>query len=126
MGFAFVRPTEQDADPALVFVPERVEPIGPATVAGDHLLEVEADVCGGQLYLRWTYRTALHDEATVRRLLDEQLAELDGLLRQGAGSTAERSTRPAPVTPVAPAAGAAAADGIEAVLAELTGESYRS
>ncbi|MEV7022277.1 amino acid adenylation domain-containing protein, partial [Kitasatospora sp. NPDC093558] len=117
VGFAFTRPAEQDADPALVFVPERVVPTGPAGAAGDHLLEVEADVCGGQLFLRWTYRTALHDEATVRRLLDEQVTELEGLLRQGTGSTATGSKSAGPTSAGSKSTGPDAADEIEAVLA---------
>ncbi|MER6722457.1 amino acid adenylation domain-containing protein, partial [Streptomyces halstedii] len=45
-----------------------------------HLLDVEAIVSGDRVHLRWTHRTGVHDQGTVRRLADEHLAELSALL----------------------------------------------
>ncbi|MER5467618.1 amino acid adenylation domain-containing protein [Streptomyces sp. NPDC002685] len=45
----------------------------------DHLLDVAAVFDEGQLYLRWTYGSRLYDAATVQRLADEHLVELNAL-----------------------------------------------
>ncbi|MFF9365628.1 amino acid adenylation domain-containing protein, partial [Streptomyces griseoluteus] len=64
-----------------------------------HLLDVEAIVSDGRVHLRWTHRTGVHDPATVRRLAEEHLAELTGLLGD------------------APVAGPPAAPGVPEVMA---------
>jgi amino acid adenylation domain-containing protein/non-ribosomal peptide synthase protein (TIGR01720 family) len=53
-----------------------LEPSRPRT----HLLEVNAGVHEGRLYLHWSYSGALHDEATIRALADRHLAQLATLL----------------------------------------------
>ncbi|WP_345017456.1 amino acid adenylation domain-containing protein, partial [Streptomyces shaanxiensis] len=58
------------------------------------LLDVDARVHGDRLYLRWTHRTAVHEESTVRKLAEEQAAELGTLLRDGARRP-RRSAAPA-------------------------------
>jgi amino acid adenylation domain-containing protein/non-ribosomal peptide synthase protein (TIGR01720 family) len=45
---------------------EARSPAGPRT----HLLNADAVVLGGKLYVTWTYPTGLYDEATVQRLAD--------------------------------------------------------
>ncbi|MFF2045926.1 serine hydrolase, partial [Kitasatospora sp. NPDC058170] len=89
VGFAFAPPTELGTDETLAFVPERIAPVPDG--ARPHLLDVEADVYGGRLYLRWTHSTAVHDRRTVERLVADQLEELASLLRQEPGSSSTGS-----------------------------------
>ncbi|WP_327073988.1 amino acid adenylation domain-containing protein [Kitasatospora purpeofusca] len=60
-----------------------------------HLLHVDTHVQDDHLYLRWTYRPAVHTAATVHRLADEQLAELSTHLRTTTAPTAP-TARPTP------------------------------
>ncbi|WP_405974467.1 amino acid adenylation domain-containing protein [Streptomyces sp. NBC_00988] len=64
----------------LALAPQFVEPVRPARARRPRLLDVDARVHDGQLYLRWTYSTAVHDASTVCGLADRQLAELSALL----------------------------------------------
>jgi amino acid adenylation domain-containing protein/non-ribosomal peptide synthase protein (TIGR01720 family) len=52
------------------------------------LLDVTGVVAGGALELGWTYSTEVHDEATVRRLADEVIAALRGIIEHCARSEA--------------------------------------
>ncbi|MFD3471847.1 serine hydrolase, partial [Streptomyces sp. NPDC058682] len=131
--FAFTPPQavpsgSPDGDAPLIYVPEHVVPLEradePAAVRG-RLLDVDAHVYGGRLFVRWTHRTAVHDRSTVQRLADEQLAELGVLLSEGAATGSTRSTRSTPsaradgpAQAVRSASSAAAVfDGVEDVMA---------
>jgi amino acid adenylation domain-containing protein/non-ribosomal peptide synthase protein (TIGR01720 family) len=73
-----------DAGPRQRFTlpPERLggalEPGRPRT----HLVEVNAGVHDGRLYLHWSFSGALHDEATIRGLAQRHLAQLSTLLAE--------------------------------------------
>ncbi|WP_328537485.1 non-ribosomal peptide synthetase [Streptomyces sp. NBC_00344] len=97
------------------------------------LLDVEAIVSGGQLYVRWTHRGDVHDPVTVRRLADEHLAELTELVGDGdddggaGGGTGGGSDGPgggsgggrgAPGGSNTPAVRQPAASGVSEVMAE--------
>ncbi|MDY7094186.1 MAG: non-ribosomal peptide synthase/polyketide synthase [Acidobacteriota bacterium] len=45
-----------------------------------HLLEINAAIHDGELDVAWTYSTAVHDEATVRRLADSLVERLAALV----------------------------------------------
>lgn len=66
----------------------------PPDASPSHLLHVDARVQDDRLYLRWTYRPAVHTAATVHRLADEQLAELSAHLRTTTAPTARPNPRP--------------------------------
>ncbi|WP_280719713.1 non-ribosomal peptide synthetase, partial [Kitasatospora sp. MAP5-34] len=87
VGFGFTAPattatevTEAATGVPLAFVPQLIEPVHPAQARRPRLLDVDARVHDGQLYLRWTHSQAVHDGETVRGLAERQLAELSALL----------------------------------------------
>ncbi|MGW4895813.1 serine hydrolase, partial [Kitasatospora sp. NPDC004240] len=71
-----------DAAPPLVFLPGRIELRAAPDAPSTHLLDIAAEVYDGRLYLHWTYNTAVHEPATVRRLAAEQLRFVEELLDQ--------------------------------------------
>uniref|UniRef100_UPI0004BE4696 serine hydrolase domain-containing protein n=1 Tax=Streptomyces sp. NRRL B-3229 TaxID=1463836 RepID=UPI0004BE4696 len=96
----------------LVFIPRHIVPASATDAPRTHLLELDARVQDGRLYLRWTYGESVHDRATVQRLADRQLDELTALVEeleaapeQQAASLGRHPARPALVLPrpVAPA-----------------------
>ncbi|MFC5665020.1 serine hydrolase, partial [Kitasatospora misakiensis] len=74
----------------LVLLPEH---LAPEAAAPTHLLHLDTHLQDGRLYLRWTYRPAVHTAATVHRLADEQLAELSDHLRTAAPRQSADPTR---------------------------------
>ncbi|MGN9759246.1 amino acid adenylation domain-containing protein, partial [Streptomyces sp. SD31] len=76
-------PATQTRDTERPFVPEHAV-VQDSQLPAGLLLDVDARVHGDRLYLRWTHRTAVHEESTVRKLAEEQVAELGALLRDGA------------------------------------------
>ncbi|MEV0187424.1 amino acid adenylation domain-containing protein [Kitasatospora purpeofusca] len=84
----------------LVLAPGHLAP----DASPSHLLHVDAHVEDDRLYLRWTYRPAVHTAATVHRLADEQLAELSNHLRTRTTTTGPTS-RPTATTPSDPVPG---------------------
>ncbi|WP_429195109.1 amino acid adenylation domain-containing protein [Kitasatospora sp. MAP12-15] len=112
VGFTFTEPAPQAIEPAdstesaelpLVFVPQLIEPVRPAQAQRPRLLDVDARVHDGQLYVRWTHSASVHDAQTVRRLADEQLAELAALLEN-----APRAPKAQPVASIKPSRTASA------------------
>ncbi|MDY0816159.1 serine hydrolase domain-containing protein, partial [Kitasatospora purpeofusca] len=83
----------------LVLAPGHLAP----ETSRSHLLHVDAHVQDDRLYLRWTYRPAVHTAATVHRLADEQLAELSAHLHTTTTTAHPLSlSRPAAATPTDP------------------------
>ncbi|WP_405005711.1 amino acid adenylation domain-containing protein [Kitasatospora purpeofusca] len=74
----------------------------PPDASPAHLLHIDAHVQDDRLYLRWTYRPAVHTAATVHRLADEQLAELSAHLRTTTAPTARPTPRAGNTTPTDP------------------------
>ncbi|MEN3359374.1 MAG: hypothetical protein V7637_3356, partial [Mycobacteriales bacterium] len=67
------------------------EPLGPDAAPDSdrsYLVEINGVVSGGELKLTWTYSAAVHDESTVRRVADEVIAALRGIVEHCAGPDA--------------------------------------
>ncbi|MEU7729781.1 serine hydrolase, partial [Streptomyces sp. NPDC040724] len=93
------RKDEEDTSraPALIFMPGRIRPEPVGETPRRHLLEVDARFLGGQLYVEWTFSTALHDRATVQRLADRHVRELGAMAAHtGAPRRTVRAASPGP------------------------------
>ncbi|MFF2548114.1 amino acid adenylation domain-containing protein [Kitasatospora sp. NPDC058063] len=90
------RPTARSLNgtPPLVYLAERVVATAAPEAPRAHLLEIDAYVYEGRLYVEWVHSTDVHEAATVRRLVDEQMAELRVLLGEDDGTDAASGRRP--------------------------------
>ena len=99
----------------LTRVPESAGPAALRHAEGvrSHPFEVEASLHDGRLRVSWTYSAARFDEATVRVLAEDHLAEVSRAIRRPESA----ASRPVPGSDLVP--GAAVAVLVDGVLAEI-------